>query len=50
MRMMAIPERASSSMKRCTSALAPTSIPRVGSSRISTPGEAFSHLASIVFC
>ena len=48
--MIAIPEEASSSTIWWTSALAPTSIPRVGSSRISTLGWAFSHLASIVFC
>ena len=34
----------------CTSALAPTSMPRVGSSRISTCGRVFSHLASMIFC
>ena len=50
MRMTARPERASSSMIWCTSALAPTSMPRVGSSRISTVGSVLSHLASIVFC
>src|SRR5919106_92990 len=50
MRMIAIPARASSSMIWCTSAFAPTSMPRVGSSRMSTSGLAFSHLASMVFC
>ena len=33
-----------------TSALAPTSMPRVGSSRISTAGCVLSHLLSITFC
>ena len=49
-RMIAIPEEASSSTIWWTSAFAPTSIPRVGSSRISTLGWAFSHFASIIFC
>lgn len=48
--MIAMPERASSSTMAWTSALAPTSIPRVGSSRMSTVGSALSHLASMVFC
>ena len=49
-RMMATPARASSPISSCTSALAPTSMPRVGSSRISTVGCTSSHLASITFC
>ena len=37
-------------MSAWTSALAPTSMPRVGSSKISTAGFMSSHLASITFC
>ena len=47
---MATPARASSPTSSWTSALAPTSMPRVGSSRISTDGFTSSHLASITFC
>ena len=46
MRMMPRPEAASSEMMRCTSTLAPMSMPRVGSSRMSTLGSVASHLAS----
>src|SRR5262249_23744396 len=37
-------------IKRCTAALVPTSIPRVGSSRMSTRGWVSSHFASTTFC
>ena len=50
MRMMPRPEAASSEMMRCTSTLAPMSMPRVGSSRMSTCGSVASHLASTTFC
>ena len=50
MRMTATPARASSPTSSWTSALAPTSMPRVGSSKISTAGLVSSHLASITFC
>ena len=50
MRMMPMPSCASSSMRAWTSALAPTSMPRVGSSRMSTLGLSASHLASATFC
>ena len=41
---------ASSASRWCTSALVPTSMPRVGSSTISTAGWRPSHLASTTFC
>ena len=41
---------ASSSSRRCTSALVPTSMPRVGSSTTSSFGPVASHLASTIFC
>ena len=50
MRMMPMPSWASSSMRAWTSALAPTSMPRVGSSRMRTLGLSASHLASATFC
>ena len=40
----ASPRPASSHISRCTSALVPTSMPRVGSSRISSFGSVASHL------
>ena len=49
-RMMPMPSAASSPMMAWTSALAPTSTPRVGSSRISTEGLVLSHLLSMTFC
>src|SRR5262249_5001771 len=48
--MMPMPSAASSPIMAWTSALAPTSMPRVGSSRISTDGWVFSHLPIITFC
>ena len=48
--MMPIPSAASSPIMAWTSVLAPTSMPRVGSSRISSDGWVFSHLLSITFC
>ena len=50
MRMIPSPEAASSEMIRCTSTLAPMSMPRVGSSRMRTVGFDASHLASTTFC
>ena len=47
---MATPSRASPVSRLWTSALVPTSMPRVGSSTISTPGFLPSHLASTTFC
>src|SRR6185437_6869074 len=47
---MATPSRARSVSRLCTSALVPTSMPRVGSSTISTVGFRPSHLASTTFC
>lgn len=46
----ASPSRASSSIRLCTSALAPTSMPRVGSSSSSTLGSRQSQRASSTFC
>ena len=46
----ASPSPASRSMIACTSALAPTSIPRVGSSRISTFGGIISQRPMTIFC
>src|SRR5690606_23197434 len=46
----ATPSAASRDSSRCTSALVPTSMPRVGSSTISTFGPVASHLASTTFC
>ena len=46
----ATPSAASCDSSRCTSALVPTSMPRVGSSTISTRGLVDSHLASTTFC
>ena len=46
----ATPSRASDAISRCTSALVPMSIPRVGSSTISSAGLRLSHLASTTFC
>src|SRR5215207_5113687 len=46
----ATPRPASSLIRRWTSALVPTSIPRVGSSTISSFGSVASHLASTTFC
>src|SRR5829696_1386140 len=46
----ATPWPASSDISRCTSALVPTSIPRVGSSTISSFGPVASHLPSTTFC
>ena len=46
----ATPWPASSLISRCTSALVPTSMPRVGSSTISTFGPVASHLPSTTFC
>ena len=42
--------RRGSISRRCTSALVPTSIPRVGSSTMSRAGRRLSHLASTTFC
>ena len=47
---IATPSAASSSSSRCTSAFVPTSIPRVGSSTISSDGLRASHLARTTFC
>ncbi len=44
------PRAASSESRRCTSAFVPTSIPRVGSSTISSVGSRASHFASTTFC
>ena len=44
------PDAASSEMIRWTSTLAPMSMPRVGSSRMSTVGPDASHLARTTFC
>ena len=49
-RMMPMPSAASSPIMAWTSTLAPTSMPRVGSSRISTEGWVLSHLPIITFC
>src|SRR5471032_909776 len=46
----AMPSRTSSASVRYTSALAPTSIPRVGSSMINTLGPVASHFPSTTFC
>ena len=48
--MIAIPSPASSRTMAWTSALAPTSIPRVGSSRTRILGRVLSHLPNITFC
>ena len=50
MRMIASPDAASSEMIRWTSTLAPMSMPRVGSSRMSTRGSVASHFARTTFC
>ena len=47
---IATPSRASPRMRSWMPALAPTSTPRVGSSKISTPGWVASHFASTTFC
>src|SRR5581483_7789912 len=47
---IATPSRASSVSSRCTSALVAMSMPRVGSSTISTEGLRPSHLPSTTFC
>ena len=47
---IAMPCPASSLSRRCTSALVPTSMPRVGSSTMSRLGSVASHLASTTFC
>ena len=47
---IARPWPASSESSRCTSALVPTSMPRVGSSMISSVGSVASHLAMTTFC
>ena len=44
------PSATSPSRMRCTSALVPTSMPRVGSSIISSEGPRASHLPSTTFC
>ena len=44
------PAAASSESRRCTSAFVPTSMPRVGSSTISSVGLRASHFASTTFC
>ncbi len=46
----AVPDRASSRISSWMAALAPTSTPRVGSSKSITPGSSASHLASTTFC
>src|SRR5262245_52987754 len=46
----AMPSAASSESNRCTSALVPTSMPRVGSSTKRTPGLVESHFARTTFC
>ncbi len=48
--MMPRPDAASSETIRCTSTLAPISMPRVGSSRMRTCGSVASHLAMTTFC
>ena len=50
MRMMPRPSAARSLIMWWTSALAPTSMPRVGSSRMRSLGWALSHLLNITFC
>ena len=50
MQRIAIPSSASSRTIAWTSAFAPTSIPRVGSSRRKILGRVFSHLPNITFC
>ena len=45
-----MPWPARSDRRRCTSALVPTSMPRVGSSMISSRGSVASHLAMTTFC
>ena len=50
MKSTAIPPSDSSATSRWISALAPTSMPRVGSSRISSRGSVISHRASSTFC
>ena len=47
---IAMPSAASRSSRLCTSALVPTSMPRVGSSMISSEGDRASHLPSTTFC
>ena len=47
---MAMPSPASRSRRLCTSALVPTSMPRVGSSTMRMEGRRPSHLASTTFC
>ena len=47
---IAIPSAASDDISRCTSALVPTSMPRVGSSTISSFGAIDNHFASTTFC
>ena len=47
---MPTPSRASRTSSRCTSALVAMSMPRVGSSTISSAGWRPSHLASTTFC
>ena len=50
-RRMAPPRlRVNSTISRCTSSLAPTSMPCVGSSMIRMLERAISHLASTTFC
>ena len=49
-RITPLPARANSLVTACTAALAPTSMPLVGSSRISTAGLRASHLAITTFC
>ena len=49
-RITPLPFDASSSMSAWISALAPTSTPRVGSSRIRMRQPAASHFASTIFC
>ena len=50
MRTIASPCVARWEIVRCTSAFAPTSTPRVGSSRMRTRGSAASHLERTTFC
>ena len=47
---IATPSRASPRIRSWMPAFAPTSMPRVGSSKIRTPGWIASHLASTTFC
>src|SRR6185312_6671797 len=47
---MALPSAASWRISRYTATLAPTSMPRVGSSSRTSRGETASHLASTIFC